>query len=130
MPRWSNVAIKSPTDSPPRTKGDTILKPPGCRPGEIEVRARDKANTIISLAEKRAREVEEQAKIKAREESDRIKQSAQNDIDQQLARARESLRQQVSRIAIAGAEHILRKEVDQTAHAAALKELEGRIRTI
>ena len=94
---------------------------------EFEERARGKAAEIISHAEKRARVIEEDAKNKAHEESEHIKQSAQNDIEQQVMQARELLRRQVSEIAIAGAERILQREVDSTAHAAALKELEERI---
>ena len=95
--------------------------------GEMETEARGKATDIIAHAEKRAREIEEAAKTKALEESKRIKQSAQSEIDQQVTQAKESLRQQVSKIAIAGAERILKREVDASVHAATLKELEKHI---
>ncbi len=97
------------------------------RAGELEEQARDKAAEIIGHAEKRAHEIEEEAKTKAREKSERIKQSAQSEIEQQITQARESLRRQISEIAVAGAERILKKEVDATAHATALRELEERI---
>ena len=94
---------------------------------KMEEQARGKATEIIAHAEKRAREIEEAAKTKAHEEGDRIKQSAQGEITQQITQAREALRRQVSEIAVAGAERILKKEVDASVHATALKELEERI---
>jgi F-type H+-transporting ATPase subunit b len=79
--------------------------------------ARARAAEIIAQAEKRGGEVVEEAKTAAKAEGDREKASAKADIQQEAARAREQLREQVAALAVAGAEKILRREVDAKAHA-------------
>ena len=79
--------------------------------------ARSRAAEIIAQAEKRSAEVVEEAKTVARAEGDREKAAAKADIQQEAARAREQLREQVAALAVAGAEKILRREVDARAHA-------------
>jgi F-type H+-transporting ATPase subunit b len=84
-----------------------------------------KANSagIIDQANKRANQIIDEAKDKAREEGNRIKAGAQAEIEQQVNQAREQLRQQVATLAVAGAEKILERTVDQNAHAELLKKL-------
>ena len=82
--------------------------------------AKEKASDIIAQAEKRATEIVEESKGVAKVEGDRIIAGAKAEIDQEVNRAKEGLRQQVSALAIAGAEKILRKEIDAKAHAAML----------
>ena len=79
--------------------------------------ARARAAEIIAQAEKRGAQVIEEAKAAAKVEGDREKAAAKADIQQQAARAREQLREQVAALAVAGAEKILRREVDARAHA-------------
>jgi F-type H+-transporting ATPase subunit b len=79
--------------------------------------ARARAAEIIAQAEKRGGEVVEEAKTVAKAEGDREKAAAKADIQQEAARAREQLREQVAALAVAGAEKILRREVDAKAHA-------------
>ena len=79
--------------------------------------ARMRAAEIIMQAEKRDAQMVEEAKITAKAEGDREKTAARADIQQQASRAREQLREQVAALAIAGAEKILRREVDAKAHA-------------
>jgi F-type H+-transporting ATPase subunit b len=79
--------------------------------------AKEKASEIIAQAEKRASEVIEEAKGNAKTEADRIITGAKAEIDQEVNRAKEGLRQQVSELAVAGAEKILRREIDAKAHA-------------
>jgi F-type H+-transporting ATPase subunit b len=79
--------------------------------------ARARAAEIIAQAEKRGGEVVEEAKSVAKAEGDREKAAAKADIQQEAARAREQLREQVAALAVAGAEKILRREVDARAHA-------------
>ena len=67
------------------------------------------------------------AKDSAREEAEKIKAAASTDIDQQITAAREELRREVSSIALAGAEQILKREVDAKAHSAVLDELVAQI---
>ena len=79
--------------------------------------ARGRAAEIVSQAEKRAAQVLEEAKVNAKAEGEREKAAAKADIQQEVSRAREKLRDQVAALAIAGAEKILRREVDAKAHA-------------
>lgn len=79
--------------------------------------ARARAAEIIAQAEKRGTQVVEEAKTVAIAEGDREKAAAKADIQQEAARAREQLREQVAALAVAGAEKILRREVDARAHA-------------
>ena len=79
--------------------------------------ARVRAAEIISQAEKRDAQMVEAAKAAAKEEGDREKAGAKAEIEQQAQRAREQLRDQVAALAVAGAEKILRREVDAKAHA-------------
>ena len=79
--------------------------------------ARVRAAEIIAQAEKRDAQMIEEAKTAAKAEGDREKAAAKADIQQEAARAREQLREQVAALAVAGAEKILRREVDAKAHA-------------
>ena len=79
--------------------------------------SRGRAAEIVTQAEKRGSQVIEEAKNTARAEGDREKAAAKADIEQAVTRAREQLRAQVAALAVAGAEKILRREVDAKAHA-------------
>ena len=79
--------------------------------------ARTRAAEIIAQAEKRDAQMVEAAKAAAKAEGDREKAAAKADIQQEAQRAREQLREQVAALAVAGAEKILRREVDAKAHA-------------
>ncbi len=89
--------------------------------------SRDRAAEILAQAEKRAAELIEEAKLAAKEESGREKAAAKAEIDQEVARAREQLRDQVAMLAVAGAEKILRREVDAKAHAELLGSIKGQL---
>lgn len=89
--------------------------------------ARDRAQEIIAHAEKRAGEIVEEAKQAAKAEGERLVSAARGEIEQETSRAREQLREQVAMIAMAGAERILRREVDAKAHAALLAELKSEL---
>jgi F-type H+-transporting ATPase subunit b len=79
--------------------------------------ARARAAEIVAQAERRGSQVVEEAKVAAKAEGDREKAAAKADIQQEAQRAREQLREQVAALAVAGAEKILRREVDAKAHA-------------
>ena len=79
-------------------------------------RARARAAEIISQAEKRVAQMIEEAKTSAKEEGNREKVAAKAEIEQEVTRAREQLRDRVALFAVAGAEKILRREVDAKAH--------------
>jgi F-type H+-transporting ATPase subunit b len=74
------------------------------------------AAEIVSQAQKRAAEIVDEAKNNARDEGERILTAAQAEIEQEMNRAREHLREKVGELAIAGAEKILKKEINAEAH--------------
>ncbi len=90
---------------------------------EVIKEAKVEAAEIIAQAKSRDSQMLEEAKNKAVEEAERVLAGAQAEIDQQVNRAKDSLRTQVSELAVAGASKILGKEVDASAHKAALQEL-------
>jgi len=94
---------------------------------EIQL-ARSKAGEIISQAEKRGAAVIEEAKNAAKAEAERIVTGAKAEIEQEVFRAKEALRAQVSVLAVAGAEKILKREIDAQAHAQLLSGLEAEFR--
>ena len=89
--------------------------------------SRDRAAELIAQAEKRAAELIEEAKTAGKEEGNREKAAAKAEIEQEVARAREQLRDQVAMLAVAGAEKILRREVDAKAHADLLSSIRGQL---
>lgn len=89
--------------------------------------AKGQAAEIIAQAQKRATEIVDEAKGDARVEAERIKTGADAEIDQELNRARESLRQELVTLAIAGAEKVLKREVDADAHAESLKDMAAQL---
>ncbi len=85
--------------------------------------AKGQASDIITQAQKRAGEIVEEAKGDAKTEAERIVTGANAEIEQEINRAREHLRQEVVVLAIAGAEKVLKREVDKAAHASTLNDL-------
>ncbi len=85
--------------------------------------ARRAAAEIIAKSEQRANAIVEEARVTARSEGERIVTSAKGEIDQEVERAKAGLREQVAALAVAGAEKILRREVDAKAHQDILKSL-------
>jgi len=79
-------------------------------------KARAQAAEITSNAEKEAAQIIEQAKGKGRAEGARQLAAAQAEIEQATHKAREALRTKVAELAVAGAEKILRAEVNPKAH--------------
>lgn len=94
---------------------------------EVLREARGKANEIIAQAEARRIEIIEAAKDEAINEGLRLKANAQNEIELSVNKAREDLRKQVSVLALAGAEKLIRREIDGNAHKALLDELAAEI---
>ncbi|MBA2237098.1 MAG: F0F1 ATP synthase subunit B [Lysobacter sp.] len=89
--------------------------------------ARVKANEIIEQAHHRANAIVDQAKTDAVVEATRVKALADADILASANRAREDLRKQVSLLAVTGAEKLLRREIDASAHKALLDELAAQL---
>lgn len=94
---------------------------------EAIAQARSRANEIVAQAEKRASQMVDEAKTTAKAEGEREKTAAKSEIAQEVSRARETLRTQVAQLAVAGAEQILKREVDAKAHAALLAEVQKQL---
>ena len=93
-----------------------------------EVRkARERAAEVLAQAERRAAQMVEEARNSAKEEGNREKAAAKAEIEQQVTRAREQLREQVASLAVAGAEKILRREVDAKAHGELLESIKRQL---
>ncbi|MDR1888442.1 MAG: F0F1 ATP synthase subunit B [Zoogloeaceae bacterium] len=85
---------------------------------------KEKSAEILGQAEKRAAQIIEEAKAQARIEAERVIVSAKAEIEQESLRAKEGLRDQVAALAVAGAEKILRREIDAKAHAQLLSAIQ------
>ncbi|HMJ49401.1 MAG TPA: F0F1 ATP synthase subunit B [Burkholderiales bacterium] len=94
------------------------------RSADILREGKHQVSEIIAQGEKRSLEIIEEAKQAAKGEGDRIIAGAKAEISQEVSRAKEALRSQVSALAVAGAEKILRREVDAKMHAELLKSIE------
>ena|SRR6266481_1480113 len=90
-------------------------------------RARQRAAEIISQAEKRFAQMIDEAKTAAKDEGNREKAAAKAEIAQEVTRAREQLRDRVASLAVAGAEKILRREVDAKAHGELLESIKRQL---
>jgi F-type H+-transporting ATPase subunit b len=90
-------------------------------------RARERAAEILSQAEKRGAQMVDEAKTAAKEEGSREKAAAKAEIEQEVTRAREQLRDRVASLAVAGAEKILRREVDARAHGELLESIKRQL---
>jgi len=90
-------------------------------------RARGRAAELIAQAEKRVAQMIDEAKNSAKEEGNREKAAAKAEIEQEVTRAREQLRDRVASLAVAGAEKILRREVDAKAHGELLESIKRQL---
>jgi F-type H+-transporting ATPase subunit b len=98
-------------------RGRQSLAQAGKAAAETMREARGKAAEVIAEAEKRAGQIIERARDDARIEAEKVMAAAKDEIEQEEARMRESLRGRIADLAVAGAEKILRREVDAKAHA-------------
>ena len=89
--------------------------------------ARNRAADIIAQAEKRGSQIVDEARNAAKEEGNREKAAAKAEIAQEVTRAREQLRDRVATLAVAGAEKILRREVDAKAHGDLLESIKRQL---
>jgi F-type H+-transporting ATPase subunit b len=89
--------------------------------------ARARAQEIVAAAEKAAHDRVEDSKTQAKTEGERLVAAAHAQIQQEVQSAKQQLREQVAQLAVAGAEKILRREVDAKAHADMLAQLKGQL---
>lgn len=108
-------------------KGSRALEEAEKEKAIILEEARGQAREIIDQANTRGSSIVEEARAEATAEKERILAAAQAEVEQEANRAREELRGQVSAIAVAGAEKILRREIDANAHRDLLDKLAAEI---
>ena len=87
------------------------------RSAEALREAKGKAAELVAQAEKRAQQIVEEAKGNAKVEADKVVAGAKSEIEQEVERAKQQLRERVAELAVAGAEKILRKEINASVHA-------------
>lgn len=80
-------------------------------------KAKVEAQAIIDHANKRKTQIVDEAKTEAEQERNKIVAQAKAEIDAERKRAREELRKQVGILAIAGAEKIIERSVDEAANS-------------
>lgn len=104
-------------------KGHHELELAQKRSVELIKEGKDKAAEILNQAQKRHDEIVDEAKDDARTEGNRILAAARAEVDQERQQVKEELRRQVALLAIAGAEQILMREIDQKAHQEMLEKI-------
>ncbi len=108
-------------------KGKTALAEGEKQKAVMLKEARDQASDMKALNDKQIATSIEEAKVQARAEADRIVAAAQAQIQMEMQKAKEQLREQVAVLAVAGAEKILRREIDAKAHADMLSQLKAQL---
>jgi F-type H+-transporting ATPase subunit b len=104
-------------------KGQSSLATAKVEVDKILAAARDQARGIVDQANNRATGIVEQAKSDGEAARKAQLEAARAEIEVELNRAREELRGQVARIAVAGAEKVLGREIDANAHRDLLGKL-------
>ena len=94
---------------------------------QFVAQAKTQASEIVSNAEKQGGDIIDEMREQARAESERILASARDEIETETNKAKETLRGQVSALAIAGAQQILKREVDEKAHSDLLDQLAAKL---
>jgi F-type H+-transporting ATPase subunit b len=89
--------------------------------------ARDRAHTLLADSERRGNQIIEEAKGAAEVKAKQIEAAAHELAQQEIAKAKAELREQVAALAIAGAEKILKREIDAKAHADILGQLKAQL---
>ena len=108
-------------------RGRQDLEQAALRSGDMLKEARQQAQAVLAQAGERAGQIIEEAKVTASGEGARLIAAAKAEIEQEVSRAKETLRTQVATLAVAGAEQILRREVDAKTHADLLSALQAQL---
>jgi F-type H+-transporting ATPase subunit b len=104
-------------------KGQSSLSTAKVEVDKLIAAARDQARGIVEQANSRATGIVEQAKADGEAARKAQVEAGRAEIGVELNRAREELRGQVARIAVAGAEKVLGREIDANAHRDLLGKL-------
>jgi len=97
------------------------------RSAKLQTEARTQAQSILADSERRAQSIVDAAKGQAKVEADRMVAAARSEAAQAMQQAKSALRDQVAVLAVAGAEQILKREVNAQAHAQLLNELKAKL---
>lgn len=89
--------------------------------------AKAKATEIVALAEKQRTATIDAAKGEAKSAGDREKQMAADEIAQLSVKAKEELRDRVADLAVAGAQRILKREINAQVHSDLLAQLKAEL---
>lgn len=108
-------------------RGKQDLEQAAVKTADMLRESRQQAQEILAQAERRVAQMIEEAKGTASEEGSRLIAGAKAEIEQEVSRARETLRSQVALLAVAGAEQILRREVDAKVHAELLSSVQAQL---
>jgi F-type H+-transporting ATPase subunit b len=92
-----------------------------------EADARTAGQARAADAEKQAAVIIDAARKEAESERARILAQAKTDAEQEMQRAKNTLRDQVAVLAVAGAEQILKREVNAQVHADLLNQLKAKL---
>ena len=90
-------------------------------------KAREAANELRSSAERQAALIIDEARSEAARIIAAARAAAEHEAAAAAQRAKEALRDQVAMLAVAGAERILRKEIDAAKHAELLEQLKAEL---
>jgi F-type H+-transporting ATPase subunit b len=104
-------------------KGQNSLATAKVEVDKILAAAREQARGIVDQANTRATAIVEQGKADGEAARKSQLEAARAEIEVEINRAREELRAQVARIAVAGAEKVLGREIDANAHRDLLGKL-------
>jgi F-type H+-transporting ATPase subunit b len=108
-------------------RGQKSLEDAKRKIAEEQAAERAHVQQLIAEAEKRGQAIVDAAKEQANVEADRIIEAAKTDAAQEMQRAKDSLRDQVAVLAVAGAEQILKREVNPQVHSELLAQLKAKL---
>ena len=77
----------------------------------------------MTKRKKREAQIIDEAAVKAQAEREKILAQAKAEVEAERIRAKEELRKQVAALAVAGAERILQRSIDEAAHSDILEKL-------
>lgn|SRR3990167_1924586 len=89
--------------------------------------AKQQATQIIEQANLHSARLIEEAKVQGKQEGQRLVDMAQGEIDREVTRAKEVLKTQFATLAVAGAEKIIQRHLDQSAQHDLLTQLVAEI---
>lgn len=89
--------------------------------------ARQQAVQMLEQAHAQSAQIVEEAKKQAKEEGERIIEMAQHEVNRAVIQAKEGLKSQLASLAIAGAEKIIKRQLDPAIHHDLLDEFVSEI---